>query len=67
VACGGTPAGSLIKFNFLKGEIVARYRKTAIAALAASALVLTTSAASAREIKLNDVAGEAFKASSMVV
>ena len=65
VACGGTPAGSLIKFNFLKGEIVARYRKTAIAALAASALVLTTSAASAREVKLNDVAGEAFKASSM--
>jgi Cu/Zn superoxide dismutase len=61
----GDPSRDFDQFKFLKGEIVARYRKTAIAALAASALILTTSAASAREVNLNDIGGEAFKASSM--
>jgi hypothetical protein len=61
----GNPSRDFDQFKFLKGEIVARYRKTAIAALAAFALVLTTSAASAREVNLSDIGGEAFKASSM--
>ena len=64
MACGGTPAGDFDQFKFLKGEIVARYRKTAIAALAISALVLTTGAASAREFNLRHVA-RGMSASSM--
>lgn len=44
---------------------MARYRRTAIAALAASALLLTSSAAYARELRLQQVAREAPRVSSM--
>jgi hypothetical protein len=61
----GDPSRDFDQFKFLKGEIVARYRKTAIAALAASALLLAPAAAYAHDHNLNRRAREVAAPSSM--
>jgi hypothetical protein len=61
----GTLPGSLISSSSLKGEIVARYRKRAIAALAVSAVLITSTAAYAHDHNLNRRVPEGATASSM--
>jgi hypothetical protein len=58
------PCPVLNQFEVSKGEIVARYRKTAIAVLAVSAVLLTPTTASA-DLRMSDFVPRVSKPSSM--
>lgn len=58
------PCPGLNRYQVSQGEIVARYRKTAFAAVAVSAVLLTPTAASA-DLRMSDLGQGASKTSSM--